>query len=33
MDMDVKLNQLNLESFRGLAVTQVRKMKGYLKGN
>ncbi len=33
MDMDVKLNQLNLESFRGLAQSQVRKMKGYLKGN
>ncbi len=32
MDMDVKLNQLNLESFKGLALTQVRDMKGYLKG-
>ena len=33
MDMDMKLNQLNLASFKGLAVTQVRNMKGYLKGN
>ncbi|HET7000394.1 MAG TPA: translocation/assembly module TamB domain-containing protein, partial [Puia sp.] len=33
MDMEIKLNQLNLESVRGLAITQVRKMKGYLKGN
>ncbi len=33
MDMDIKLNQLNLESFQGLALTQVKKMKGYLKGN
>ena len=33
MDMDIKLNQLNLESFRGLVLTQVKKMKGYLKGN
>jgi translocation and assembly module TamB len=33
MNMDIKLNQLNLESFKGLAATQARKMKGYLKGN
>ena len=33
MDMDIKLNQLNLASFQGLAETQIRKMKGYLKGN
>ena len=33
MDMDIKLNQLNLESFKGLAMSQVKKMKGYLKGD
>jgi translocation and assembly module TamB len=33
MDMDVKLNQLNLASFKGLALTQVKSMQGYLKGN
>ena len=33
MDMDVKLTQLNLESFKGLAMSQIKKMKGYLKGN
>ncbi len=32
MDMNVKLNQLNLASFRGLAFSQIRNMKGYLKG-
>jgi len=32
MDMNVKLNQLNLASFRGLANSQVRNMTGYLKG-
>jgi hypothetical protein len=33
MDMNVKLNQLNLASFKSLAFSQVRDMKGYLKGN
>jgi translocation and assembly module TamB len=33
MDMQVKLNQLNLASFKGMAFTQVRNMKGYLKGD
>jgi translocation and assembly module TamB len=33
MDMDVKLNQLNLASFKGMVFTQVRNMTGYLKGN
>ena len=33
MDMTVKLNQLNLASFRGLTLSQIRNMKGYLKGN
>ena len=33
MDMEIKLNQLNLASFKGLAATQVRKLSGYLKGN
>ena len=33
MDMDVKLNQLNLASFKGIAFSQVRNMSGYLKGN
>jgi hypothetical protein len=33
IDMDVKLNQLNLETFKGLAMSQVKKMNGYLKGN
>jgi hypothetical protein len=33
MDMEVKLNQLNLESFKGLAISQVKNMTGYLKGN
>jgi TamB, inner membrane protein subunit of TAM complex len=33
MDMDIKLNQLNLASFKGIAGSQVRKMSGYLKGN
>jgi TamB, inner membrane protein subunit of TAM complex len=33
MDMDIKLNQLNLASFKGMAGTEVRKMSGYLKGN
>ncbi|HEY4966378.1 MAG TPA: translocation/assembly module TamB domain-containing protein, partial [Puia sp.] len=33
MDMDVKLNQLNLASFKGIVISQVRDMKGYLKGN
>jgi hypothetical protein len=32
MDMDVKLNQLNLASFKGIVFTQVRNMQGYLKG-
>ncbi len=32
MDMDIKLNQLNLASFKGMAFTQVRNMQGYLKG-
>jgi len=32
MDMDVKLNQLSLASFKGLAFSQVRNMSGYLKG-
>jgi TamB, inner membrane protein subunit of TAM complex len=33
MDMNVKLNQLNLSSFKSLVSEQVRDMKGYLKGN
>jgi hypothetical protein len=33
MDMNVKLNQLNLASFKGVALSQVKSMKGYLKGN
>ena len=33
MDMNVKLNQLNLASFKSLAISQVKNMKGYLKGN
>lgn len=33
MDMDIKLNQLNLSSFKGMAISQIRKMSGYLKGN
>ena len=33
MDMDVKLNQLNLASFKGMVFTQVRNMQGFLKGN
>jgi TamB, inner membrane protein subunit of TAM complex len=33
MDLDIKMNQLNLASFKGVAVTQVRKLSGYLKGN
>ncbi len=33
MDMDLKLNQLNLASFKGMASSQVRKMQGFLKGN
>ncbi|HEY4936592.1 MAG TPA: hypothetical protein VII44_08425, partial [Puia sp.] len=32
MDMDVKLNQLNLASFKGIVFTQVSDMQGYLKG-
>ena len=32
MDMDIKLNQLNLASFKGVAFSQVRDMQGYLKG-
>ena len=32
MDMNVRLNQLNLASLRGLAFAQVRNMSGYLKG-
>ena len=32
MDMDIKLNQLNLASFKGMVVSQVRQMQGYLKG-
>jgi TamB, inner membrane protein subunit of TAM complex len=32
MDMDIKLNQLNLASFKGVAFSQVRNMHGYLKG-
>jgi hypothetical protein len=30
--LDVKLNQLNLESFKSVAVSQIKDMKGYLKG-
>jgi hypothetical protein len=33
MDMNVKLNQLNLASFKSIVSSQVRNMKGYLKGN
>jgi translocation and assembly module TamB len=33
MDMDIKLNQLNLASFKGVAASQVRKISGFLKGN
>ncbi len=33
MDMDVKLNQLNLASFKGMVFTQVRNMQGFLKGS
>ncbi|HEX3767027.1 MAG TPA: translocation/assembly module TamB domain-containing protein, partial [Puia sp.] len=33
MDMNVQLNQLNLATFKGLAMSQVKRMKGYLKGN
>src|SRR5579863_5164012 len=33
MDMDVKLTQLNLAAFKALAVSQVKKMTGYLKGD
>ena len=33
MDMDVKLNQLNLASFKGIAATQVRGMTGFVKGD
>ena len=32
MDMEVKLNQLNLASFRSLAKSQIKNMSGYLKG-
>jgi TamB, inner membrane protein subunit of TAM complex len=32
MDMNVKLNQLNLGSFKRIAASQVRQMTGYLKG-
>jgi TamB, inner membrane protein subunit of TAM complex len=32
MDIDVKLNQLNLKSFKGVALSQVKNMSGYLKG-
>ena len=32
MDMNVKLNQLNLATFRGIASSQVKDMKGFLKG-
>ena len=32
MDVKVKLNQLNLASFNGFVFSQVRNMKGYLKG-
>ncbi len=31
--MDIKLNQLNLASFKGLAFSQVRNMQGFLKGD
>jgi hypothetical protein len=33
MDMEIKLNQLKLATFKGLAFTQARNMQGYLKGN
>ena len=33
MDLKVKLNQLNLASFKSLAASQIKDMKGYLKGN
>ena len=32
MDMNVKMNQLNLASFKGMAFSQVRNMTGFLKG-
>ncbi len=32
MDMDVRLKQLNLATFRGIAFSEVHDMKGYLKG-
>ncbi|HEY4155026.1 MAG TPA: translocation/assembly module TamB domain-containing protein, partial [Puia sp.] len=32
MDLKVKLNQLNLASIKGIAASQVKDMKGYLKG-
>ena len=31
--MNIKLNQLNLASFKGVAFTQVRNMQGFLKGD
>ena len=31
--MTIKLNQLNLASFKGLTLSQIQNMKGYLKGN
>jgi TamB, inner membrane protein subunit of TAM complex len=33
MDLDIRLNQLNLASFKGLAYSQIKNMQGYLKGN
>ncbi len=33
MDMDVKLNQLNLASFKGMAAGQIKGMSGFLKGH
>jgi hypothetical protein len=33
MDIDVQLNQLNLASFQGIVLSQIRNMSGYLKGN
>ena len=32
MDLNIKLNQLNLASFKSLAASQIKDMKGYLKG-
>ena len=33
MDLNIQMNQLNLASFKGIVFSQVRDMKGYLKGN